>query len=284
MRGSIELGLIYGLMALGVYITFRVLNLPDLTVDGSFVLGMAVCAVATGAGRPFLALLLSALAGAAAGAATCLMQTKMGVQPILSGILTMTGLYSVNLFAMGGRSNISFFGKPGIFEVFASIGASKLAVCALAALLALSGCALFFKTKAGLALRATGDNEDMVRSSSINADASKLLGFSLSNALVALSGALLAQYQSSVDVGYGTGMVVTALASVVIGDALAGRGGVSAGLASSIGGAVAYRAILAYALKAELLPSYGVKLASAAIVLAAITAPKLKKRFKGKKP
>jgi len=215
------------------------------------------------------------------------MQSKLGIQPILSGILTMTGLYSVNLFVMGGRSNIAFFDSPGIFHDFAGLTgmelrASKIYLIALLDLAAYAAVAVFFKTKPGIAIRATGDNEEMVRSSSINADNSKLLGFCIANALVALSGGLLAQYQSSVDVGYGSGMVVSALASVVIGDVLFGRRGPSWELFFSMVGAVIYRILIAFALKVEILPAYGVKLASALIVMIAITAPKARDYLKGR--
>ncbi|MCL1802028.1 MAG: ABC transporter permease [Eubacteriaceae bacterium] len=276
LRGSVELGLIYGLTALGVLITYRILNLPDLTVDGSFVTGMACAAVIAQRGHPFMSLAAAAAFGAAAGCITGFLHTKMGIQPILSGILTMTGLYTVNLYIMGGKSNISFYGQANIFSAASKLGISKLiAICIIAAL-SIAFCCVFFKTRAGLAIRAVGDNEEMAKASSINSDGSKILAFAISNALTAISGAVLAHYQSSVDVGYGNGMVVIALASVVIGESFPVSKGISISFAFAAIGSVFYRIIIAYALKLEVLPTYGVKLASAVIVAIAISLPRLR--------
>jgi putative ABC transport system permease protein len=276
--GAFQLGLLYAMMAMGVYISFRILNIPDLTVDGSFTLGMAVSVMVTAAGRPFLALFAALLSGAAAGLCTGLLQTRLRIHPILSGILTMTALYSINLFVMGGKSNVSLAGAPTLFSLFQyasglPANSAKLILLALCAATLTAALAVLFKTRTGLEIRATGDNEEMVRSSSINAMRTKCLGLMTANAYVALAGALLCQYQSFSDVGFGSGMVVVGLASVIIGEAAFGRRGVTIGLISVLLGAAAYQLMIALALKIELLPAYGLKLLSAAIVAVSLSIP-----------
>jgi len=284
LLGAVQLGLIYALMAMGNYISFRILNIPDLTVDGAFALGMAVSVMTAASGHPILALVCAALAGAAAGLVTGLLQTRVGINPILSGILTMTALYSVNLFIMDGRANQSLFGMETVFTLTEGLGLSKNAsrtlIAALVALLIAAVLAVFFKTRVGMAIRATGDNEEMVRSSSINADSTKCIGFSLANACVALAGGLVCQYNQSADTGYGSGMLVVGLASVIIGEAVLGRGGVTRGLFAVLTGAVLYQMIIALALKVNLLPSYGLKFVSAFIVALALAMPKIKAAFR----
>lgn len=278
--GSVQLGLIYALMAMGNYISFRILNIPDLTVDGSFALGMAVCVMTAAAGHPFLALFAAMLAGTAAGLVTGLLQTKVGINPILAGILTMTSLYSVNLFIMGGKANQSLFGCKTVFTAAEELGlsknAAKTAVVLLIAVLVCAVLAVFFKTRPGMAIRATGDNEEMVRSSSINANASKCVGFALANSCVALAGGLVCQYNQSADTGYGSGMLVVGLASVIIGEAVFRHGGVTRGLISVAAGSVLYQMIIALALKVNLLPAYGLKFVSAFIVGIALAMPTVK--------
>ena len=280
LLGAVQLGLIYALMAMGNYISFRILNIPDLTVDGAFALGMAVSVMTAASGHPVLALVCAALAGAAAGLVTGLLQTRVGINPILSGILTMTALYSVNLFIMDGKANQSLFGMETVFTLTENLGLSKnisrTVIAALVALFIAAVLAVFFKTRAGMAIRATGDNEEMVRSSSINADSTKCIGFALANACVALAGGLVCQYNQSADTGYGSGMLVVGLASVIIGEAVLGRGGVTRGLFAVLTGAVLYQMIIALALKVNLLPSYGLKFVSAFIVALALAMPKIK--------
>ncbi len=279
--GSIQLGLLYAIMALGIYITFRILNLPDLTVDGSFSLGMACAAVVTISGHPFLALFIAILAGALAGLATGLLHTKLSIHPILAGILVMTGLYTVNLAIMGGKGNLSVVGSKTVFSMVESMAAAPggmgetllaLSICIIViAILAIS-----FKTRFGLAIRATGDNEDMVRLSSINANVSKCIALSTGNACVALSGALICQYQMFSDVGSGSGMVIIGLASVIIGETVFGRRSVTIGLVSAAFGSILYRIILAFALKIDMFPAYALKLISAVIVIIALSGPSIK--------
>ncbi|SHH52575.1 ABC transporter permease [Clostridium grantii] len=288
IMGSLQLGLLYAIMALGIYITFRILNLPDLTVDGSFSLGMACAAVVTISGHPFLALPVAILAGALAGCTTGLLQTKLNIHPILSGILVMTALYTVNLGIMGGKANLSIVGNETIFTKIETIitvqnGMNKTLLALFICIIITVILAIAFKTRFGLAIRATGDNEEMVRSSSINANLSKCIGLSMGNACVALSGALICQYQMFSDVGSGSGMVVIGLASVIIGEALFGKRSVTIGLISAATGSIIYRIIIALALKIDLLPSYALKLISAIIVTVALSLPSIKAKIKQNK-
>ncbi len=289
--GAIQLGLIYALMAMGNYVSFRILNIPDLTVDGSFALGMAVSVMVSATGHSFLALILAIIAGAAAGIVTGLLQTKVGINPILAGILTMTALYSVNLFIMGGKANQSLFDKPTIFKTVRNLfpeGAlaeniSKTLVVLVVVVIVAAILAVFFKTRTGMAIRATGDNEEMVRASSINADFTKCVGFAIANACIALAGGIVCQYNQSADTGYGSGMLVVGLASVIIGEAVLRKGGVTRGLISVAVGSVLYQLIIALALKVNLLPAYGLKFVSAAIVAIALGMPKIKASLAGLK-
>lgn len=282
--GAVQLGLIYALMAMGNYISFRILNIPDLTVDGSFALGMAVSVMVSMSGHPFLALILATAAGALAGIVTGLLQTKVGINPILAGILTMTALYSVNLFIMGGKANQSLFDRPTVFKAVrrlfpdGSIGEniSKTVVIFVIAAIVAAVLAVFFKTRLGMSIRATGDNEEMVRASSINADFTKCVGFALANACIAFAGGLVCQYNQSADTGYGSGMLVVGLASVIIGEAVLRHGGVTRGIISVAIGAVLYQLMIALALKVNLLPAYGLKFVSASIVAIALAMPKIK--------
>lgn len=273
LMGSIELGLIYGILAIGVYITFKILNIPDLTVEGSFVLGMATTAVFTVGGHPLLALGAAVVAGAIAGVITGLLQTKLMINPILSGIIVMTGLYTVNLSIMGGRANMSLLGSKTAFDMVGNQTILALAIAVIVATLI----SIFFKTRTGLAIRGTGDNEEMIRTSSVDSDKTKCLALAMGNGLVALSGGLITQYQKFSDVGSGIGIVVIGLASVIIGEVLLGKRGVTFGMFTAIGGSIIYRVIIAFALKVDLFPSYSLKLISSLIVMAALSGPYIKK-------
>ncbi len=287
--GSLQLGLMYGLLAMGIYISFRILNIPDLTAEGSFTLGVAVSAVVTVAGAPALGLPAAFLCGMAAGAVTGLLQTKVGIHPILAGILTMSALYTVNLAVMGARSNVTLIGMDTLFQkLYARLAPlSKDAVKLLAggALAALVLLALiwFFKTHLGLCIRATGNNEAMVRSSSINADRMKIVGLAVSNGCIALSGAIVAQYQGYADISSGIGILVVGLASVIIGEAFFGRRGVTLGLLSAIVGSVVYRILISLALSTDIFPTYFLKLISAVIVAVALSLPTVKEGLRKRK-
>ena len=224
LQGAVEQGFIYALVALGLYISFRTLDIADLTTDGTFTLGAAVSAVFTVQGQPLLGVVLAFFCGALAGFVTALLQTKLGVQPILAGIITMTALYSVNLMVMG-KPNINFFKEKTLFtaaEAMPGGFGSLLQAAAITAVLCVL-LVLFLRTQLGLSLRATGDNRDMVSASSINPAFTTTVGLCLSNAVVALSGALIAQYQKFADNTLGTGMVVIGLASLIIGEVLFSR-------------------------------------------------------------
>lgn len=270
---AIELGLIFSILSLGVYISFRVLNVPDLTVDGSFATGCAVCAVMTIAGHPYLGLLLAFVAGGLCGMVTAFLQTKMHMQPLLAGILTMVALYSINLRIMSGAPNISLFSTNTLFTLIDS----ELLI--LLIFLLVIGFVLFgfFKTNLGLMLRATGDNEVMVRSSSINVDRMKFIGMALSNGIVALSGALLAQYQNFADITSGTGMMVLGLAGIIIGEAILRKRTIGFGIASAIIGACIYRLLYQFALQFGI-PATDMNLMSAILVAITISLPYLKRK------
>lgn len=282
--GSLQLGLLYGILALGIYISFRILSIPDLTTEGSFAFGLSVSAAITAAGHPVLAILAAILAGALAGSVTGLLQTRFRIHPILSGIITMSGLYSINLAVLGGSPNLSLVRAATLFKLipFLSKNDAMTAVPIAAALLFLLLIILFFHTHIGMCIRAVGDNEDMVRASSINVNACKVLSFCVSNALVALSGALIAQYQGYADISSSTGILVVGLASVIIGEALFGRRGVTLGFISAVAGSLIYRYIIALATRYSPLPAYMLKLVSAIIVALALAIPALRQSMKEK--
>ncbi len=278
--GTIELGLIYAVMGLGVYLSFRVLNLPDLTIDGSFTCGCAAAAVCTVAGHPYLGFVGAFLCGSLCGLTTGFLMTKLRIQPILAGILTMTALYSVNLRIQGGRPNISMFGMRTIFTDMQSlIGEDAASLVTILAVLVLLGLVLylFLHTQLGLSLRATGSNEAMVRASSINADRMKLIGLALANGIIACSGALLAQYQSFADVSSSTGKMVLGLASIIVGEAFFGHRTILRGMLSVVAGSLIYRFLLTFALQFGMSAS-DLNLFSALLVALAISLPYIKKR------
>jgi len=284
--GSLQLGLMYGLLAMGIYISFRILNIPDLTAEGSFTLGVAASAMATLSGSPWLGLAFAFLCGMAAGAVTGLLQTKVGIHAILAGILTMSGLYTINLAVMGASSNVSLIGKPTLFQqlftALAPLGKDgvKLLVGGALAAVVLLALIWFFKTHLGLCIRATGDNEAMVRSSSINSSAMKIVGLAVSNGCIALSGGIVAQYQGYADITSGIGILVVGLASVIIGEAFFGKRGVTLGLLSAIVGSVVYRVIISLALSTNVFPTYFLKLISAVIVAVALSIPTVRENMR----
>ncbi|QIB67825.1 ABC transporter permease [Aminipila butyrica] len=271
--GSLEQGLIYAILALGVFLSFRTLNTPDLTVDGSVVTGAAASAVICSmGGHPLLGLLLAFLCGFMAGAVTALLNTKLKIQPLLAGILVMLGLYSINLRIMGSKPNVALMQSETLYKSAQAVlpenySALIVGTISLAAIIALFY--FFLKTRLGFALRATGDNEEMVRAYAINSEGMKVLGLALSNGFVALAGGMLAQYQSFADVTMGTGMVVIGLASVIIGEAIFGTKSLLRRLVAVSLGAIAYRLIIAQALAIGL-PTSDLKLISAIIVVAAL--------------
>jgi len=280
LQGSMELGIIYAIMALGVFISFRTLNIPDLTVDSSFALGAAVSAVMASIGQPFIGLALAFLAGCFAGVFTALLTTKLKIQPLLSGILMMLALYSINLKVMGGKPNIPLLNKPVMFSFLQRLDLGKYAkLLFLVLILALIVVLLYFflKTKLGFALRATGDNDKMVRALGVNTDITIIIGLAVSNGLVALAGAIIAQYQSFADVSMGIGMVVIGLASVIIGEVLFSVKTLMRRLIAVALGAILYRLIITIALWLGMPPT-DLKLVSAVIVAAALSMTVIKER------
>ena len=276
---AIELGLIYSLMVLGLFLSYRVLNIPDLTVDGSFTLGAAVAVVMTLSGHPILGLFAAIFAGAAAGFLTAFLQTKMKIQPILAGIITMTALYSINLMVMDDKANVPITQQESIYTAFGSLvgkQAQGMVLSLLVLILAGAAMVLFLKTPFGLSVRATGDNESMVRSSSINADLTKTAGLMGANACVALSGAMIAHYNCYAEVRMGIGMVVIGLASFIIGEIAVGifvkRKGVLSGVIAAAVGSILYRLIIAQALELNF-SSSSLKLITAIIVALAMSYP-----------
>ncbi len=271
--GSLELGMIYGILALGVFLSFRTLNTPDLTVDGSVVTGAAISAiVCSSGGNPGLGLVLAFILGALAGSVTALLTTKLKIQPLLSGILVMLGLYSINLRVMGNKPNISLTKSDTIYKLAkevlpGNISGSVVGLTILAFILVIFY--FFLQTRMGFALRATGDNEEMVRAYGISSDNMRILGTSISNGFVGLAGGMLAQYQSFADATMGTGMVVIGLASVILGEAVFGTKSLFRRLVAVILGAVTYRMIIAIALSMGM-PSSDLKLVSALIVIIAL--------------
>lgn len=276
---AVELGLFYTLLTLGLFISYRILDIPDLTVDGSFTLGAAVAVILTINGHPFIAILGAALAGILAGVVTATLQTKLKVQPILAGILTMTALYSINIMVMDDKANVSLLGVDTLFTKMKMLVGGSYSGMILGGGIVLIICILlgvFLYTKLGLSIRATGDNEDMVRSSSINVDLMKIVGLAIANGLVAVSGALIAQKQSFADVSMGTGMVVIGIASLIIGEVIVDifvkQRGIKSNILAAVLGSIIYRLIISAALSVNI-SATSMKLVSAIIVVIAISYP-----------
>lgn len=286
MVKSVEQGLAFGIMALGVYLTYKVLNFADLTTDGSFPLGAAVAAAMITNGQdPFLATLTAFLAGVLAGGVTGVLNIKAKISDLLAGILTMTSLYSINLRIMG-RPNIPLLNKTTVFSVITDavqrispafppsyINVILFCCIALAVKLLLDA---FLQTQLGFALRATGDNPQMVRSLGINTDVTKMIGLCISNGLIAFSGALVAQYQGFADAGMGVGTVVAGLASVIVGDALLGEKTVFMATLGVLFGSFLYRFSISLVLSFQLLQASDLKLLTALVVIMALSLPRCK--------
>lgn len=280
LQTTLELGMMYALVSMALFLSFRVLDIADLTTDGAFVLGMAVSVTMTASGHPFLGLLAAMLSGAAAGFVTAFLQTRLGVPSILAGIVTNTGLYTVNLMAMGWTSNANILKQKTIFTLFRSLGIGgrwySLIVSAVITCLARCFLVWFLGTRIGLSLRATGDNRDMVRASSINPTVTITIGLCLANALTALSGAVVGQAQKSADINAGTGIVVVGLACLIIGETLCGRSSVRRGVIATVVGSIVYRFIYAVVLKTKIVPIECLKLVTAIIVGLAIAMPTIR--------
>lgn len=281
--GILQQGILFGIMVLGVYLTFRVLDYADLTVDGSFTLGASVCSISiiNGVG-PGLSTLFGFIAGMLAGTLTGFFHAKLKITPLLSGILTMTALYSINLRVMG-KANISLLRENTLITKIQTFGFSKdasvLILGTITVLLIIFLINVFLKTEYGLALRATGDNEDMIRSLGVNTDNAKIIGLALSNGLVALSGAEIAQFNNFADVNMGIGMIVIGLASVIIGEVLFGSKGFPRVLFAVLFGSIVYRLVIGVVLVLGVRAT-DLKMISAALVVAALSAPNIRAKLK----
>ena len=252
-----------------------------MTTDGCFVLGTAVSVTMAAAGHPFLAVPAAMLAGICAGFVTAFQQTRLGVPSILAGIITNMGLYTINLMVMGWSANVSLLKTETIFSLLQKTGIggdwyeALLAICVTV----LAGALLvyFLVTRLGLSIRATGNNIDMVRASSINPTFTITVGLCIANALTALSGAMVGQYQNTADINGGTGIVVIGLACLIIGETVLGRRGVARGVIATVIGSIIYRFIYAIVLYTKIMPVQGLKLVTAVIVALAIAFPTIRK-------
>ena len=285
----LEQGFLFSFLGLGVLLTFRFFRFPDLTAEGSYPLGGAVAAtLLVGGVNPYLATLAAVLAGAAAGSVTALIHTKLRINNIIAGIVVMTALYSVNLRVMG-RANVSLLSTPGVFADVASAmtalgvpmqeDAATTIAATLVLLLAVAAALIFFlHTDLGLAVRATGENETMIRSLGVDTDGTKMIGLAISNGAIALSGALVAQNHGFADIGMGIGILVTGAASVLIGEAIFGDRSIERWVLAAISGALLYRLLVAAALRVGLHP-VDLKLITAALLLAALALPRIRGRL-----
>lgn len=285
VQSALELGCIYALVALALFVSFTLLNIADLSTDGCFTLGCAVGAMVTLAGHPWLALPAAMAVGAISGFVTAFLQTRMGIESILAGIIVNTGLYTINIAVMGFSSNVNLFNSESIFTIMKAVSENEtyrswyklLAAFVIVIIIALI-LAWFLNTRLGLSIRATGDNARMVKASSINPAFTITIGLCISNSMTALSGAVLAQYQKSCDINFGTGQVTIALASLIIGNTLIGKGSMLKRILGVVLGSCLYRFIVAIALRLNV-PAEALKLVSAIIVAVAIASPYLKRQL-----
>ena len=277
---ALVLGFQYALVTMALFLSYRILDIADLTTDGCFVLGAAVSVTAAAAGRPILGIPLAMLAGACAGGVTAFLQTRLGVPSILAGIITNTGLYTVNLMVMGWKSNASLLREDTVFTLLRETGIGggqyELLLSAVITILAGVLLVLFLGTRLGLSIRATGDNRDMVRASSINPTFTVTVGLCVANALTALSGAVVGQAQKTIDINSGTGIVVIGLACLIIGETVLGRRSVVKGAVAVVVGSVIYRFIYAVVFYTKIVPVDGLKLVTAVVVALAIAMPAIR--------
>ena len=280
VQTALELGFQYALVAMALFLSYRILDIADMTTDGCFILGCAVSVTCAAAGHPLLAIPAAMVSGACAGFVTAFLQTKLGVPSILAGIVTNTGLYTVNLMAMGWKANQSLLRQDTIFTLFRAtgIGGDWYAILLSGAITVVMGAILvaFLGTRLGLSIRATGDNRDMVRASSINPTFTITIGLCIANALTAMSGAVVGQAQKTSDINAGTGVVVIGLACLIIGETIVGRGAMFRGAIAVIVGSILYRFIYAIVLYTKVVPIDCLKLVTAIVVGLAIAAPTLK--------
>lgn len=281
IQSALELGMIYGIIALALFLTYSMLNVCDLSTDGCYTMGAAAGAVVALAGHPFLALFAAMGAGILSGLVNAFLQTKMKVESMLAGIIVNTGLYTVNICIMG-KSNLNMNTTTTVFSMMKDLtkgtpleSYSKMIVALIFLVIVAILLALFLGTRLGLSIRATGNNIAMVRSSSINPAMTTTVGLCIGGSMTALAGCLLGEYQKSVDVNMGTGMVTVALASLIIGETIFGRKNIKIRIMGVVFGSCLYRVIVAIALRFNL-PASALKLVSAVIVAIAISIPAIK--------
>ena len=284
IQTALQLGCVYSFVALALFLSYRILDIADLTTDGCFVLGMAVSVSCCAGGHPFAGVILGMIAGGCAGCVTAILQTRLGVPSILAGIMTNTGLYTINLMAMGWSSNISLLKNETIFSLFKKInigGAwNAIILVGMIALCAMVLMEWFLSTRLGLSIRATGDNRDMVSASSINPRFTILVGLVVANMFTGLSGALAGQLQKSADINAGSGIVTIGLATLIIGETLIqGRKSIGRNICACLVGNIVYRCIYAFVLQTHIIPVEGLKLMTAIIVALAIAAPYIKENL-----
>ncbi len=282
---ALELGLICSLTVLALFLSYSMLNVCDLSTDGCFTLGATVGAVVAISGHPFLSLFAAMAAGVCSGFITAFLQTRMGVESLLAGIIVNTGLYSVNIAVMSGASLLNMNKTTTVFTMMKDALSGTALACGYKLIVAGAAVALvvlflvfFLNTRLGLSIRATGDNKDMVRSSSINPVFTTTVGLCISNSFTGLSGCLLAQSQKSCDINIGTGMVTIALASLLIGRTLMGRGSIFKRAVGVVLGAFIFRLVYTIALSFNM-PAYMLRLVSSVIVVLAISGPYLRRQW-----
>lgn len=284
IQTALQLGCVYSFVALALFLSYRILDIADLTTDGCFVLGMAVSVSCCAGGHLFAGVILGMIAGGCAGCVTAILQTRLGVPSILAGIVTNTGLYTINLMAMGWSSNISLLKNETIFSLFkkTNIGGAwnTIILVGMIALCAMVLMKWFLSTRLGLSIRATGDNRDMVSASSINPRFTILVGLVVANMFTGLSGALAGQLQKSADINAGSGIVTIGLATLIIGETLIqGRKSIGRNICACLVGNIVYRCIYAFVLQTHIIPVEGLKLMTAIIVALAIAAPYIKENL-----
>ena len=284
IQTALELGLISSLVVLALFLSYVMLNVCDLSTDGCYILGAAVGTMVAIAGHPYLSIVAAMAAGVVSGFVTAFLQTKMGVDSLLAGIIVNTGLYSVNMFVLG-KSTVNLFKVDTVFtKAKALLEGTFMAkyyvlfVVLIAVALVILFLSLFLRTKLGLAIRATGNNPDMVRSSSINPVMTTIVGLCVANSFTGLAGCLFAQYNKSIDIKDGTGVVTVALASLLIGNAFLGRGKLFVRAIGAVLGSIIFRFVYTLALRFNM-PSYMLKLVSSVIVIIAISGPYHKKQI-----
>ena len=282
---ALDLGLVCSLTVLALFLSYSMLNVCDLSTDGCFTLGAAVGAMVAIAGHPYLAIFAAMAAGVCSGFITAILQTKMGINSLLAGIIVNTGLYSINVAVMGGASLLNMNKTTTVFSLAKGLlkgtplsGWSDTLVAAVAVALVVVFLTFFLNTRLGLAIRATGNNPDMVRSSSINPAFTTIIGLCVANAFTGLSGCLLGQMQKSMDINIGQGMVTVALASLLIGATVMGRGGIALRAVGMVVGAFIFRLVYTIALRLDM-PAFMLKLVSSVIVILALSIPYLKSQW-----